>query len=313
MLLIFARRSASVLLAALLALTLVPGLTGPADAQVFDDTRGSVYAEAVDALAARDIVLGCTEDDFCPNRAVRRDQLAAMMARALRLPTAGDSGFGDLRGTIHGNDIARVAAAGITVGCASGEFCPADPMTRGQMAAMLDRGFDLLPTGNTYFADSNFHVAAIDRIAANGITTGCGNSITDFCPHDAVLRGQVALFLARSLGLVSRVDLPNLEQREAAAQAEAAVAARTSSTNSRFPDSTWDALARCEAGGNWSINTGNGYYGGLQFSLSSWRAVGGSAYPHQASRVEQIQRGDRLQKLQGWGAWPSCSRQLGLR
>jgi len=77
--------------------------------------------------------------------------------------------------------------------------------------------------------------------------------------------------------------------------------------------SSWDRLAQCEAGGNWAINTGNGYYGGLQFSLSSWRAVGGTGYPHQASRETQIAMGERLRASQGWGAWPSCSRRAGLR
>lgn len=75
----------------------------------------------------------------------------------------------------------------------------------------------------------------------------------------------------------------------------------------------WDRLSRCESGGNWSINTGNGYYGGLQFSLGSWRAVGGVGYPHQASREEQIARGKMLQARQGWGAWPACTRKLGIR
>ncbi len=75
----------------------------------------------------------------------------------------------------------------------------------------------------------------------------------------------------------------------------------------------WDRLAQCEAGGNWHINTGNGYYGGLQFTLGSWRGVGGSGYPHQASREEQIARGKMLQARQGWGAWPACTRKLGIR
>jgi hypothetical protein len=78
-------------------------------------------------------------------------------------------------------------------------------------------------------------------------------------------------------------------------------------------DATWDRVARCESGGNWSINTGNSYYGGVQFTLTSWRAVGGTGYPHQASRAEQIHRADRLWLLQGWPAWPACSRKLGLR
>jgi LysM repeat protein len=75
----------------------------------------------------------------------------------------------------------------------------------------------------------------------------------------------------------------------------------------------WDSLAQCEAGGNWNINTGNGYYGGLQFTASSWKAAGGSGLPHQASREEQIARGEVLKARQGWGAWPACSAKLGLR
>lgn len=80
-----------------------------------------------------------------------------------------------------------------------------------------------------------------------------------------------------------------------------------------FDGGVWDRLAQCESGGNWQANTGNGYYGGLQFSLSSWEAVGGRGYPHQASRLEQIARAKQLQAIQGWGAWPACSRKLGLR
>lgn len=87
----------------------------------------------------------------------------------------------------------------------------------------------------------------------------------------------------------------------------------TSSAPAVASGSVWDRLAQCESGGNWSINTGNGYYGGLQFSLSTWRAVGGTGYPHQASRATQIQMGERLRAQQGWGAWPSCSAKLGLR
>ena len=76
--------------------------------------------------------------------------------------------------------------------------------------------------------------------------------------------------------------------------------------------SVWDRLAECESGGNWSINTGNGYYGGLQFSLNSWRGVGGTGYPHEHSREEQIKRGEMLKANGGWGHWPSCAAKLGL-
>jgi uncharacterized protein YabE (DUF348 family) len=86
-----------------------------------------------------------------------------------------------------------------------------------------------------------------------------------------------------------------------------------SSSSSTPSGSVWDKLAQCESGGNWSINTGNGYYGGLQFSLSTWRAYGGKGYPHQASRDEQIRIAKKLQAAAGWGSWPACSSKLGLR
>jgi hypothetical protein len=75
----------------------------------------------------------------------------------------------------------------------------------------------------------------------------------------------------------------------------------------------WDRLAQCESGGNWGANTGNGYYGGIQFSLSSWQAVGGTGYPHQASRETQIAMGQRLWNQGGWHHWPACSSRLGYR
>lgn len=68
----------------------------------------------------------------------------------------------------------------------------------------------------------------------------------------------------------------------------------------------WDAIAQCESGGNWAINTGNGYFGGLQFTPGTWRANGGSGMPHQASREEQIRVAENVLRSQGIGAWPSC-------
>ena len=70
----------------------------------------------------------------------------------------------------------------------------------------------------------------------------------------------------------------------------------------------WDAVAACESGGNWGTATGNGYYGGLQFSMGTWRANGGSGSPHNASREEQIRVAENVLRTQGIGAWPSCGR-----
>ena len=70
----------------------------------------------------------------------------------------------------------------------------------------------------------------------------------------------------------------------------------------------WDAVAACESGGNWAIATGNGYYGGLQFTPGTWQANGGSGMPNQASREEQIRVAENVLRSQGIGAWPVCGR-----
>lgn len=74
----------------------------------------------------------------------------------------------------------------------------------------------------------------------------------------------------------------------------------------------WLQLAQCESKQNWSIDTGNGYYGGLQFSLGAWASVGGSGKPSEASKEEQIERGKLLQAKRGWGVWGACAKKLGL-
>lgn len=94
-----------------------------------------------------------------------------------------------------------------------------------------------------------------------------------------------------------------------------ALLAATASTASAAPnDGVWDRIAQCESGGNWQINTGNGYYGGLQFSAGTWRAHGGTAYAptaDKASKSQQIAVATKVQAAQGWGAWPNCSVQAG--
>ena len=94
-------------------------------------------------------------------------------------------------------------------------------------------------------------------------------------------------------------------RRSAAALAIGGAAAATlvaTPAANAAPLEAWEALAQCESGGNWSINTGNGYYGGLQFSLSSWAAAGGTGNPAAASQAEQIRVAENLLQMQGWGA-----------
>ncbi len=98
--------------------------------------------------------------------------------------------------------------------------------------------------------------------------------------------------------------------------AEAFAANLAAQQPSNPSNGVWDQIAQCESGGNWSINTGNGYYGGLQFAHSTWTGFGGqqyAEYAHQASRAEQIIVAERVLDSQGWDAWPTCARRLGLR
>lgn len=94
-------------------------------------------------------------------------------------------------------------------------------------------------------------------------------------------------------------------------------ASRTSIAVPTISDgSVWDQLARCESGGNWAINTGNGYYGGLQFNYGTWQSNGGGAYAERAdlaTREQQIEIASRLQSARGWSPWPACTSKLGLR
>jgi nucleoid-associated protein YgaU len=81
-------------------------------------------------------------------------------------------------------------------------------------------------------------------------------------------------------------------------------------------DAQWDRLAQCESGGNWHINTGNGFYGGLQFTAGTWSAYGGQRYAARAdlaTREQQIAVASKVARGQTWNAWPTCSRKAGLR
>lgn len=107
------------------------------------------------------------------------------------------------------------------------------------------------------------------------------------------------------------------EPAPAATQASAPESEPTSvATPAVASGSVWDRLAQCESSGNWHINTGNGFYGGLQFTKSTWLAFGGGQYAPRAdlaTREQQIAIAEKTLAVQGWGAWPACSSKLGLR
>jgi LysM repeat protein len=140
---------------------------------------------------------------------------------------------------------------------------------------------------------------------------------------DLIYPGQVIRVPDPTEQLAHREMPANAETTQAAAaETEAASSTRTSSSrhsvaaSSVASGSVWDRVAACESGGNWSINTGNGYYGGLQFTQSTWNANGGQAYAPRAdlaSRDAQIAVAQHVLASQGWGAWPVCSVKAGAR
>jgi hypothetical protein len=195
---------------ALLIATLAPGGS-------FVDDDGNIHEGGIEAVAAQGITLGCNppaNDRFCPEDPVTRGQMAAFLARARPMATAGADSFIDDDGHLFEDAIDRVASAGITLGCdppVNDRFCPDDVVTRAQMAMMLARAFHLPPSAKDRFIDDTGHVAepAIARVAAAGITQGCNPPANDrFCPEDVVTRAQMATFLTRALHLTPMVPPP---------------------------------------------------------------------------------------------------------
>jgi hypothetical protein len=182
-----------------LAAELAPGGT-------FIDDDGLVHEPDIEAIFAAGITQGCSSTQFCPDQAVTRGQMAAFLTRGLALPAATSSPFSDSAGQFQ-DDINRLAASGITTGCGGDLFCPNDAVSRGQMAAFLNRALDLPAATTSPFSDSAGQFQDdIDRLAASGITTGCGGG--RFCPNDPATRAQMATFLTRGLGLTPIIPPP---------------------------------------------------------------------------------------------------------
>jgi hypothetical protein len=126
--------------------------------------------------------------------------LVPAVAPAQELPPGGT--FRDDDGNIHEGNIEAIAAAGITLGCDTELYCPADTVTRGQMAAFINRAVDLPASPTDHFTDddgSTFE-SDINRLAEAGITLGCSDGATSYCPNGLVTRGQMAAFLVRAYG-----------------------------------------------------------------------------------------------------------------
>jgi SpoIID/LytB domain protein len=164
----------------------------------FLDDDGDQFEYDIVWAHAAGVAAGVTSTEFAPMRPVTRGQMAAFLYRTFDLPRQTSSAYSDTRGNPHEEAIASVSAAGIAFGYDDGTFRPYDEVSRAQMASFLARALDLSPK-EPRFVDvgrNNVHRGSIGALAATGITAGCD---TDrFCPHDAVLRRQMAAFLHRT-------------------------------------------------------------------------------------------------------------------
>lgn len=165
----------------------------------FTGIGSSPFKNDIVWLRNEGITGGCTATKFCPNDRVTRAQMASFLVRAPPVPVTTSDFFTDDESPIHESNINRLAAAGITGGCAANRYCPNDYVTREQMASFLARAFKLLGATTGYFTDdeSSIHESNINRLAKSGITGGC--SPGRYCPAAFVTRGQMAAFLHRAL------------------------------------------------------------------------------------------------------------------
>ena len=192
---------------------------GVADGQ--DDYPWGRFADAapgywsfpfVEALARAGITAGCGGDNYCPTAPVTRAQMAVFLERGVNgsgynPPAATGTVFEDVgAGDFAANFIEQLYADGITAGCGNGNYCPGATVTRSQMAVFLLRAkygaaFDPAPATGIFadVAPGSFAAAWIERLAADGITAGCGNG--NYCPNSEVTRDQMAVFLVRTFGL----------------------------------------------------------------------------------------------------------------
>jgi hypothetical protein len=170
----------------------------------YDDDMSQFEAD-IERIAKLGITKGCNppyNDAYCPSLDVTRGQMAAFLVRALGLPAAPGDPFTDDDDSPFAADIAALAAAGITKGCTATTFCPDDPVTRGQMAAFIARGYDLrVSSASNRFTDDDGSVFEQDihALADAGVTKGCNPPSNDrYCPNDPVTRDQMAAFLGRA-------------------------------------------------------------------------------------------------------------------
>ena len=188
----------------------------------FRDDDFAYYEAPLNALARRGVLAGtqCAPGRICPDETITRATAAVWLGRAVTGSEPAEVATGHFADIDPGDwrtpHIERIAELGITRGCAAEppHYCPGKTVTRGQMAALLARAFELDGAPPAGFDDIAGHHFApdIDRLHAAGITRGCAADRLRYCPDEPVTRGQFATFLARALGLVSEPAVPSDEK-----------------------------------------------------------------------------------------------------
>jgi hypothetical protein len=164
-----------------------------------NDWEDATFASSIAWAFEAGITGGCEFDMYCPGASVTRAQMAMFIDRAMELPPTDRNFFADDEGITGERSINRLAAAGITGGCAELRFCPEANVTRAEMASFLVRALQLPPAAEPdHFSDDDgsTHEADIDSLVEAGITNGC--SPDAYCPNASVTRGQMAAFLFRA-------------------------------------------------------------------------------------------------------------------
>ena len=232
-----------------LIVALVPGVasaTQPPSGRFVDEDglRAEGFAEA---LAARGVVNGCSADRFCPAATLSRAQMAALLARALRLPAASRDHFADDDGSVHEDAINRLADAGIVVGRTATTFRPTDPVSRGQIATMLAEAFEFPATSSDRFGDDDgsVHEANINAGRVAFVLEPCVAAPTSYCPQDPLTRGDMAVFTAKALGLT---PTPPIRAGRLADLPEPIVFAHSGGT-ALNPENTLEAFRGAVSGG----------------------------------------------------------------
>jgi hypothetical protein len=213
-------RVSTIAIALMLLVAAIPA-ANRADATTvpFTDISTSHFRADIEWLYAHGVTHGCAADLYCPGRLVTRGQMASFMVRLFDLPQTSRDFFTDDTASIHEANINRLAASGITSGCAASKFCPDGHVSRAQMASLLARAMALSAGATTnYFDDDDAspHEANINRVARAGISSGCATR--RFCPSASINRGQMAAFLHRVVDPIS----PRLSVEAAPTLADAA-------------------------------------------------------------------------------------------